>query len=82
MFERKAAQHGFQLTHLPPARGEAARDAVRDVVGDGEYFMALLPDGSRLVHPIARGGQREGWVLMSPGARRSCEEVKGMSRWS
>lgn len=24
-------------------------------VGDGEYFVALLPDGSRLVHPIAYG---------------------------
>lgn len=24
-------------------------------VGEGEYFLALLPDGSRLVHPIAYG---------------------------
>jgi hypothetical protein len=24
-------------------------------VGEGEYFVALLPDGSRLVHPIAFG---------------------------
>ena len=24
-------------------------------VGDGEYFLALLPDGGRLVHPIAYG---------------------------
>jgi hypothetical protein len=29
---------------------------MRDIVGDGEYFAAILPDGSRLVHPIAYGG--------------------------
>lgn len=28
---------------------------LRAVVGDGEYFLALLPDGSRLVHPIRTG---------------------------
>lgn len=28
---------------------------LRAVVGDGEYFVALLPDGSRLVHPIRTG---------------------------
>ena len=28
---------------------------LRKAVGDGEYFLALLPDGSRLVHAITRG---------------------------
>lgn len=54
-FEKAAAAAGFSLTRLPPATGEAAREAVAAVVGDGEYFQALLPDGSRLVHPIAYG---------------------------
>lgn len=54
-FDEAAAKHGFTLTHLPPATGEAAREAIRGVVGDGEYFVALLPDGSRLVHPVAYG---------------------------
>ena len=55
VFKAAAARHGFALTLLPPATGEAAREAVRAVVGDGEYFVAVLPDGSRLVHPIVFG---------------------------
>lgn len=67
-FEAAAGRHGFTLSHLPPARAEAARLALRNVVGDGEYFLAALPDGSRLVHPIAYGelgrprGTCGGWV--------------------
>jgi hypothetical protein len=45
----------LQLITLPAATGEAARDALRAAVGEGEYFAALLPDGSRLVHPIPFG---------------------------
>ena len=37
------------------AQGEAGRDALRAVVGAGEFFAAMLPDGSRLVQPIPRG---------------------------
>lgn len=37
------------------AQGEAGRDALRAVVGAGEFFAATLPDGSRLVQPIPRG---------------------------
>ena len=33
---------------LPEATGEAARAALRDVVGDGEYFHVYLPDGSQV----------------------------------
>jgi hypothetical protein len=36
-------------------QGEAGREALRTVVGDGEYFLATLPDGTRLVHSITRG---------------------------
>ncbi len=36
-------------------QGEAGREVLRQAVGDGEYFVALLPDGSRLVHAITRG---------------------------
>ena len=38
------------------AQGEGARAALRQAVGEGEYFMVVLPDGSRLLHSI--GGQR------------------------
>jgi diadenosine tetraphosphate (Ap4A) HIT family hydrolase len=58
-FERAAKRRGIEgLTHLGPSTGEAARDALRAVLGGGEgaeYFVALLPDGSRLVHPIPYG---------------------------
>ena len=54
-FENAAAKHGFGFTRLPPLKGEEAREALAGVVHNGEYFIALLPDGSRLVHPIAYG---------------------------
>lgn len=37
------------------AQGEAGREVLREAVGDGEYFLVLLPDGGRLVHAITRG---------------------------
>lgn len=40
---------------LHPLSPSAAPSAPCRAVGDGEYFVALLPDGSRLVHPIAYG---------------------------
>lgn len=104
-FEKGAARHGFELTHLPKVTGDAAaREQLKEAgawdwggrgkhlggastrkqtthtpsphpsthhhhhhhhhlpnqptipaVGEGEYFVALLPDGSRLVHPIPFG---------------------------
>lgn len=50
----------FIITRLYEApaiwlQGEAGREALRVAVGDGEYFLAILPDGSRLVHAITRG---------------------------
>ncbi|KAH7619036.1 hypothetical protein Ndes2526B_g05985 [Nannochloris sp. 'desiccata'] len=55
VFESVAARHGFGFTRLPPASGQEAKDALSAVVQKGEYFVAFLPDGSRLVHPIAYG---------------------------
>ncbi len=55
VFESAAARNGFGFTRLPPARGQEAKDALAAVVQNGEYFVAFLPDGSRLVHPIAYG---------------------------
>lgn len=40
---------------LHPLSPSATPSAPCHAVGDGEYFVALLPDGSRLVHPIAYG---------------------------
>lgn len=56
VFERGAERHGFTFTHLPKAVGDAAaKEQLKTEVGEGEYFVALLPDGSRLLHPIAYG---------------------------
>ena len=55
-FEAAASAAGFELSPLPaPGPGEGSRKGVSEVVGDSEYFMALLPDGSRLVRAIMRG---------------------------
>ncbi len=42
---------------VPGAQGEAGREALRAVVGAGEFFAATLPDGERLVQPIPRGAR-------------------------
>lgn len=36
--------------------GEGGRDAVHDVVGDEEYILVMLPDGSQLVRPMFKYG--------------------------
>lgn len=64
-FEQAASAAGFSLKLLPAASaGASAQDgaassqaSLRSAVGDGEYFCALLPDGSRLVRPIMRGAR-------------------------
>ena len=47
-FEREAAVHSLEMRPLPEATGEAGRAALRDIVGDGEYFHVYLPDGSQV----------------------------------
>lgn len=60
-FTSAASAAGFDMTHLPPcATAEQSRASLRQAVGDGEYFCALLPDGGRLVRPIGRG---ERWPM-------------------
>ena len=48
-FEKEASAHGLEMQALPQAEGEAARAALRDVVGDGEYFHVYLPDGTQVL---------------------------------
>ncbi|GLC41621.1 hypothetical protein PLESTB_000695700 [Pleodorina starrii] len=67
-FRAAAARAGFPQLELlpPPTRGsgpEELQRALLQAVGgepDTEYFLALLPDGSRLVRPLARG---ERWPM-------------------
>ena len=40
--------HSIEMQLLPESTGEAGRAALRDVVGDGEYFHVYLPDGSQV----------------------------------
>lgn len=54
-FQSHARASGFELQYVAPATGEALRSRLRELVGDGEYFAALLPDGGWLVRPILRG---------------------------
>ena len=55
-FEDAGRKLGHGFVHVPFSSDvEAMRENVRDVVGDGEYFAAILPDGSRLVHPLGFG---------------------------
>ncbi|CAK0784495.1 hypothetical protein CVIRNUC_007699 [Coccomyxa viridis] len=54
--EKAAQGHSLSLQPVPGAsKGEPGREALRQVVANGEFFLLLLPDGSRLVHPIAMG---------------------------
>ena len=50
--EGELSQH---VTHQLMAQGEEGRQALRDVVANGEFFLIILPDGTRLVHPIMAG---------------------------
>ncbi|KAK9863158.1 hypothetical protein WJX84_000744 [Apatococcus fuscideae] len=54
-FESMASQHGFSFKPVAAGlEGEGCRNGLKDMVGDGEFFSVLLPDGSRLLHPIPR----------------------------
>ncbi|EFJ41492.1 hypothetical protein VOLCADRAFT_98560 [Volvox carteri f. nagariensis] len=65
-FNAAAAAAGYKLELLPPpTRGSGPDDLRRQLhqaVGgpDSEYFMAVLPDGCRLVRPLMRG---ERWPM-------------------
>ena len=52
-----AADAGVTLVKVEGAArgGMAPREALRDVVGDGEYYVATLPCGTRYASPVPRG---------------------------
>lgn len=54
-FVNAAKRQGHSFTEVHEKGIHATQDAIREIVGDGEYFCAILPDGSRLVHPIQYG---------------------------
>ena len=54
-------------------QGEEGRLALRDAVGDGEYFQVIFPDGSRMVHTI-RPGQKH----HLPFGREAAASVAGV----
>jgi hypothetical protein len=59
----------FSLSHLRKQDGAEGQQALKGLVGTGQYFQAFLPDGSRLVHPV----QRFGPFLSAPPQRQmSC----------
>ena len=49
-----AALNNFGFDSLDAASGAAGQRALQERVGNGQYFQAFLPDGSRLVHAIPR----------------------------
>lgn len=54
-FINAGKQQGHSFTEVQAGGIHTVQDGIRDIAGDGEYFCAILPDGSRLVHPIAYG---------------------------
>lgn len=54
VFEQEAAKHSFAFEALPPSEGSESQTVLRNLVGTGQYFLAVLPNGKRLVHAIER----------------------------
>lgn len=46
---------GHSFIKVSQSKDEETRDRIKEIVGDGEYFAAILPDGSRMIHPISYG---------------------------
>ena len=53
-FYQAAQAQGFDFSYLPKIEATAARKQLQEAVGKSEYFLAYLPDGSKLVHTITR----------------------------
>lgn len=60
-FWRPWCWHSYHPAHqsscsFPPCRAHSlgCRHALQQLVGRGEYFLALLPDGAALVHPLSK----------------------------
>ncbi len=68
-FQQAAQAAGYTLTPVPePAPGSSGQVALQGAVGDCEYFMAMLPDGTRLVRPILRGARGAECVWIGGGS--------------
>lgn len=71
-----------------PVQGEAGRAALREAVGTGEYFLVVLPDGSRLVntisasqrHPIPFGREAAAQLAGVPD-RADWKKCKVRGKW-
>ena len=53
-FQQAGQAQGFTFSSLPKIEATAARKQLQEAVGQSEYFLAILPDGSKLVHTITR----------------------------
>lgn len=54
-FQQAGARQGHGFHKVEGTNDAQIKEKMTEVVGDGEYFAAILPDGSRLVHPIHYG---------------------------
>lgn len=52
VFIQNDKKQGSEWKHLPV--DDCSRDRIRDVVGDEEYLLVILPDGSKLIRPILK----------------------------
>eukprot|EP00878_Enallax_costatus_P027359 GHUV01029440.1.p1 GENE.GHUV01029440.1~~GHUV01029440.1.p1 ORF type:complete len:107 (+),score=24.60 GHUV01029440.1:886-1206(+) len=46
---------GLAATHIPATDGQLDMAALQQAVGDNEYFLGVLPDGSGLAAPLIPG---------------------------
>ncbi|WIA22357.1 hypothetical protein OEZ85_004666 [Tetradesmus obliquus] len=55
VFTQLASEAGLTLAAVPAMDGQMDMAALRELVGDAEYFLGLLPDGSGLAAPLVPG---------------------------
>uniref|UniRef100_A0A383W3L9 RRM domain-containing protein n=1 Tax=Tetradesmus obliquus TaxID=3088 RepID=A0A383W3L9_TETOB len=55
VFTQLASEAGLTLAAVPAVDGQMDMAALRELVGDAEYFLGLLPDGSGLAAPLVPG---------------------------
>ena len=65
--------HQYETGRGTSLQGEAGRASLREAVGTGEFFLAIMPDGRRLVSTIS-GSQRH----PIPFGREAAAELAGV----
>lgn len=55
VFKEMGSQHGLVLQPVPVVDGQLDLSVLRQLVGDFEYFLGILPDGSGLAAPLNPG---------------------------